>query len=139
MTYNPVTATEGRKMFGVCSKGLDFPTVDLSARIVEWLEVLRALGAEMVSIYTLDVHPNIQKVLDHYSREGYLQVTPLSLPDYQPNLPWLRHKFMEKHRNKVASWQYELIALNDCFYRRSLRQHYWHLLVQREITQHKRK
>ena len=122
----------------MCSKGLDFPSVDLSARIVEWLEVLRALGAEKVSVYILDVHPNIRKVntilsvllyviiicymkmLEHYRRSGYLEVTPLSLPEYQPNLPWLRHKYLEKHRDDTRMWQYELVSLNDCFYRKQL-------------------
>ena len=60
--YNPVTTTEGKKPFAVCCKGLYFPTVDLSLRLVEWIEVQRALGADKISLSILGVHPNIMKV-----------------------------------------------------------------------------
>ena len=49
--------------FAVCVKGMDFPLDDLSVRIVEWLEVLKALGADKIFLYNLDVHPNVRKVL----------------------------------------------------------------------------
>ena len=61
--YNPVTTTEGKKPFAVCCKGLYFPTVDLSLRLVEWIEVQRALGAEKISLSLLEVHPNMMKVV----------------------------------------------------------------------------
>ena len=48
--------------FAVCVKGLDFPLDDLSVRMVEWLEILRALGADKIFLYNLDVHPNVRKV-----------------------------------------------------------------------------
>ena len=68
MIYNPVTATEGKKPFAVCCKGLYFPTVDLSLRLVEWIEVQRALGAEKISLSLLEVHPNMMKVVSSYHR-----------------------------------------------------------------------
>ena len=34
--------------FAVCVKGMDFPLDDLSVRMVEWLEVLKALGADKI-------------------------------------------------------------------------------------------
>ena len=49
--------------FAVCVKGMDFPLDDLSVRMVEWLEVLKALGADKIFLYNLDVHPNVRKVL----------------------------------------------------------------------------
>ena len=51
--------------FAVCVKGMDFPLDDLSVRMVEWLEVLKALGADKIFLYNLDVHPNVRKVLIH--------------------------------------------------------------------------
>ena len=60
------------------------------------------------------------KVLEHYRSSGYLEATPLTLPEYQPNLPWLRHKYMEKHRSDTKMYQYEVISFNDCFYRKQL-------------------
>ena len=63
MIYNPVTTTEEKKPFAVCSKGLNFPAVDLSLRLVEWIEVQRALGAAKISLSNLEVHPNMMKVV----------------------------------------------------------------------------
>ena len=60
VTYNlPVGE---KKSFAVCSKGLSIQD-DQSLETVEWLEVLRALGADQVFVYTLqDLHPKIIKV-----------------------------------------------------------------------------
>ena len=51
-----------KKEFAVCVKGMGFPTEDLSARMVEWIEVLRALGADKIFLYNYEVHPNVTKV-----------------------------------------------------------------------------
>ena len=51
-----------KKEFAVCMKGMDLPTEDISARMVEWIEVLRALGADKIFLYNYEVHPNVTKV-----------------------------------------------------------------------------
>ena len=61
VTYNPVTTTLGKKPFAVCCKGLYFPTADLSLRLVEWIEVQRALGVDRITLPVLEVHPNMMK------------------------------------------------------------------------------
>ena len=61
--YNLPAGEKGK--FAVCVKGMDFPLEDLSVRMVEWLEVLKALGADKIFLYNLDVHPNVKKVLIH--------------------------------------------------------------------------
>ena len=51
-----------KKSFAVCSKGLSIQE-DQSLELVEWLEVLKALGADKVFIYIMqDLHPNIKRV-----------------------------------------------------------------------------
>ena len=67
VTYNklPDGVTE-KKEFAVCVKGLDFPTDDLSLRLVEWIELLHLLGADKIFLYDLEVHPNVTKVLNYY-------------------------------------------------------------------------
>ena len=45
----------------MCSKALSL-LEDNSMRIIEWIELLRALGAEKVIIGVLSVHPNLMKV-----------------------------------------------------------------------------
>ena len=77
VVYNPVPENQTKKNFAVCVKGLSFPNVDFSVRfsphifvggeitlfrLVEWVEMVTALGAEKIFIYNLEVHPNITKV-----------------------------------------------------------------------------
>ena len=59
------TEEKKRKKFAVCVKGLDF-LVDNSVRLVEWLELLSALGIDNIISYELGVHPNVSKVLNYY-------------------------------------------------------------------------
>ena len=51
-----------RRGIAVCSKGLSLRS-DSSLRLVEWVEVLRSLGADTILLYTYQIHPNVAKVL----------------------------------------------------------------------------
>jgi len=60
--YNKLEApTTTKDPFAVCVKGLDFPDIDMSVRLIEWLESLEALGASKVFLYELEVHPNVTR------------------------------------------------------------------------------
>lgn len=101
--------------FAVCVKGLDFLHEDLSVRLVEWIELLRILGAKKVFLYELETHPNITKVLNYYQKENVVDLTKITLPGNQPNLPGFRHLYL---KNKLThKRQNELIPYNDCLYR----------------------
>ena len=79
--YNKLPEDEtDRKEFAVCVKGLDFPNDDLSVRLIEWIELLRILGADKIFFYNLEVHPNVTKVLNYYEDKSYIDLTPISLP-----------------------------------------------------------
>lgn len=104
-----------KKKFAVCVKGLDFLHEDLSVRLVEWIELLNILGAEKIFLYDLEVHPNISKVIRYYVKKGFVELTKLTLPGEQPNLPGFRHLYL---KNKLTNKrQNELIPYNDCLYR----------------------
>ena len=60
--FEPLRENQQKEAFAVCSKGLDFPTEDISLRLIEWIELSRALGAAKIFLYQLDLHPNIVKV-----------------------------------------------------------------------------
>jgi hypothetical protein len=55
-----------QKQFGVCVKGLRFGAVDMSVRLIEWLELVRILGADKVFLYYLSAQKNMNKVFDYY-------------------------------------------------------------------------
>ena len=104
-----------KKRFAVCVKGLDFLQVDMSVRLVEWIELLGLLGADKIFLYELEVHPNISRVLRYYQETGRVDLTPISLPGDQPNLPGLRHLYLKS--KIINKRQNELIPYNDCLYR----------------------
>ncbi|XP_022244175.1 uncharacterized protein LOC106461494 isoform X1 [Limulus polyphemus] len=101
--------------FAVCVKGLDFLQEDLSVRLVEWLEVLNILGAKKVFMYELEIHPNISKVLSYYQNKGLVELTPITLPGNQPNIPGFRHLYLKSKLTHKR--QNEVIPYNDCLYR----------------------
>lgn len=126
-----------KKDFAVCIKGLDFLHQDLSVRLVEWIELLNLLGADKIFMYDLEVHPNITKVLQYYSKQGKVHVTPLTLPGGQPNLPGLQHLYLKSKVNNKR--QNELIPYNDCLYRNLYTYRYIALLDTDEIIMPVRK
>ncbi|XP_037077783.1 uncharacterized protein LOC119098840 [Pollicipes pollicipes] len=128
---NRPPAGRQRQQFAVCVKGLSFPDEDMSVRLVEWLETLRAVGAQKVFLYELEVHPNISKVLRHYQEEGLVEVTPLTLAGEQPNLSPLQRLYLRK--KVVNRRQSELVPYNDCFYRNLYRYEYVVLLDTDEV------
>lgn len=123
---------EKKEKFAVCVKGLDFLHEDLSVRLVEWLELLRLLGASKVFLYNLETHPNITKVLEHYQRDGLVDMQHITLAGNQPNLPGFRHLYL---KNKLThKRQNELIPYNDCLYRNLYSYEYLVLLDIDEIV-----
>lgn len=132
VVYNrPAGRDAAKKGFAVCVKGLDFLYDDLSVRLVEWIELLRLLGADKVFFYQLQVHPNISKVLRHYEARGAVHVTPLTLPGGQPNAPGFQHLYLTKKVNHKR--QNELIPYNDCLYRNLYEYEYVALLDVDEV------
>lgn len=125
------TRPEVKKRFAVCVKGLDFLHEDISVRLVEWLELLRLLGASKVFLYDLEVHPNISKVLNYYRDQGLVELTKITLPGNQPNLPGFRHLYLKK--KLTFKRQNELIPYNDCLYRNLYSYEYLALLDIDEI------
>lgn len=123
--YQPLGEHEEKKGFAVCVKGLDYPYGDMSHRIVEFMETLRALGAEKVTMYKLQVHPNTTKVLNYYERTGFLEYLPFSLSLEGANSPDYRH--LQIAQNAYGYILHEVVPYNDCLYRNMYR--YQHVAV----------
>lgn len=113
--YRPLKENEEKKGFAVCVKGLDYPYVDISHRIVEYIETMRSLGADKVLMYNLQVHPNTTKVLKYYEQTGFLEYRPMSLSIEVGNLHDYRH--IEMAQNGFSYILHEVIPYNDCLYR----------------------
>ncbi|KAM8720636.1 hypothetical protein ACLKA7_006645 [Drosophila subpalustris] len=98
--------------FAVCVKDLQFPGRDMSERWMEWLELMRLLGAERVTAYDLGgatLTANTRRTLQHYAQhDGFLQLRPHTLLQGHP-VPTINVE-ASKRLNEV------LIYI-DCFYR----------------------
>ena len=58
--FPALTFPSGLFMILICL--MKFIELRRLARLVEWVEVLTALGAEKIFVYNLEVHPNMTKV-----------------------------------------------------------------------------
>ncbi|XP_034490332.1 uncharacterized protein LOC117793975 [Drosophila innubila] len=104
--------------FMVCLKAMDFPYIDMSWRLIEWLELLRLLGVDKVVFYDAQMHANMTRVLDDYkiSSPGFVEVRPMSLGRGEPHSPRHFHHYAldADGFNRILN---EMIPYNDCYYR----------------------
>ena len=70
--YEPLSVSGGDSndgSIGVCVQAFRFGTYDVSVRLVEWLEMVKLMGADKVYFYLLSATSNIMKVIRHYMDE----------------------------------------------------------------------
>ena len=76
---------------------------------MEWIELNTLLGAERFTIYNYSSEYNVQKVLEHYSARGLVDVIQWNMPLVVDTWP---------HRTKPDIHYFgQLPALQDCLYR----------------------
>ncbi|KAF2349503.1 Glycosyltransferase family 92 [Trinorchestia longiramus] len=100
---------------GICGPALFYYQDDFSVRLVEWLELLRALGVSKVFLYVTRVHPNIEKVLAYYEHQGFVDVTQFNYPPPYVDEPLLRRLWTLVERKQMFSL--ENIYFTDCLLR----------------------
>ena len=84
----------------VCSKGHTFPTYDISLKFVEWIETLRALGADAF-IYYFQMPNTMLKVFNYYTSKGLLDVTHVTIPGNEElNEPEVQYQYLMYHSNR---------------------------------------
>lgn len=108
-------AKHRKRKIAVCSKWLDFYHSDMSVRLIEWIEMVRILGASHIFISKLHIHPNMEKVIQYYEMLGSISVTNFSLPGSQPNNAGKQHNYIYSDIQKQI--HNEMISLYDCLYR----------------------
>ncbi|KAJ6219222.1 hypothetical protein RDWZM_005034 [Blomia tropicalis] len=120
--YNLPKKRFKKQSIGICVQAFRFSTYDVSVRLVEWLEMVKILGADQVYFYVYGATENMMKVLRHYKKEGFVNWRQLTLPGEQVNVPSLYNYYYNKLREDF--WPQELIELNDCLYRNIYRHKY---------------
>lgn len=75
---------EKKKDFAVCVKGLDFLHEDLSVRLVEWIELIRLLGADKIFFYELQVSSDTYDIMivAFLQRQNYIHQSLIYIPAF---------------------------------------------------------
>lgn len=98
--HNQVT----KKKFGVCTKQHSFGERHFGIKFLEWIHLLKILGAEKVHGYHGYVHHDVEILLDYLDYKNLIEFKEFLEPfDVDPV--------------KQDKRTYEINLLNDCFYR----------------------
>lgn len=90
--------------FGVCTRPLAFDSKDSAMRFIEWVHLLKILGASEVNVYINSSIVEFNEILDLLEQEKLVK----------------RHIFINPSNVSEGRTQQKIIemnALNDCFYR----------------------
>jgi hypothetical protein len=96
-----------KKRFGVCTKQMTFENRNFATRFIEWVHMVRLLGAEKVHFSYDYVHPDMFEIINYFEEKGmvetwqYLNPTGIS---------------SSKHR-RWQNNQLEVTMQTDCFYK----------------------
>ncbi|CAG0898453.1 unnamed protein product, partial [Cyprideis torosa] len=115
----PSTSSEPhQKQFVVCVKPLYYTDRDFTWRLVEWLEMLRILGADHVEISYYQLHPNMEKVLSYYQKTlSFVSLVKTDLTGTTTKLTYQR-LFGTRHTvDLLVKNTHEQMACNLCLYR----------------------
>lgn len=99
----PDHVQEYERMFTICVKDMNF-NKDISQNLVEWIEINKILGVDMIDVYIDDVTRDTEEVLLHYQSKGYVRLFHVPI----------------KYKSNRSLWQRRrdhIITYNDCLYR----------------------
>lgn len=100
-------ANKTKKRFGVCTKQTILENREYTPKFVEWVELLRILGAEKIHIVVKFVHSDMQEVLNYYEEKGIIEVIPFLEPS----------GVSTTQMHSYQDFLLQMNMLNDCFYR----------------------
>ena len=104
-----------RKTLAVCVKPLS--GYQASSQVIEWFEMMRAIGYTDIIVYDVDISGPGRHVMDYYAAKGYLRI--VKFPYLMSTILLIDH-FEKTVSPKLRYGLYQqiyLIAIHDCLYR----------------------
>ncbi|TRY89265.1 hypothetical protein DNTS_031838 [Danionella cerebrum] len=81
--------------------------------LVESMEMFRILGAQKVAIYRTNCNPDVQKILDYYVKQNFVDIIPWTISDHiEVSSGWRKAESQGQ-----LHYYGQIPALNDCVYR----------------------
>lgn len=69
LNFEKDVSSKKKLSIGVCVQALRFFNYEYSVRMVEWLEMVKMLGADKVYFYNLEITKSMKKVLKHFEKK----------------------------------------------------------------------
>jgi hypothetical protein len=98
-----------KKTFGVCSKFSFFNNIKYTIRFIEWIELLRILGAHKIMLMNKHIQKDHLRIFDHYQKKGIVDYLEYNNPS---GIKKGSGTFNMRQREII-----ETLLLNDCFYK----------------------
>ncbi|KAI4884533.1 hypothetical protein NFI96_005073 [Prochilodus magdalenae] len=81
--------------------------------LVQAMEMFKILGVQKVAIYKTSCEPDIQKILDYYVRQGFVDIIPWTVTSYIN----VSRGWQKSDSPGELHYYGQIAALNDCLYR----------------------
>ncbi|KAL1021989.1 hypothetical protein UPYG_G00020800 [Umbra pygmaea] len=105
--------------FTVCVSSL-FGNYNNVLQFAQSLEMYKLLGVQRVVVYNTSCGPDLEKLLQSYTQEGFVQVVPWPIDKHMtPSSGWL----YSEHGGDIQYYG-QLVTLNDCVYRQMYQSRY---------------
>ncbi|KAK1802536.1 hypothetical protein P4O66_004192 [Electrophorus voltai] len=109
---NKVTHKSFKFNFTVCISNL-FEGYNNVLQFVQTVEMYKLLGVQHIVIYNMSCGPDLEKLLQHYKREGIVEIVSWPIDKFlNPSKGW---NFVE-HGGDLHYYG-QLVTLNECIYR----------------------
>jgi Glycosyltransferase family 92 len=96
-----------KKRFGVCCKSLTYGDRKTVIRFIEWVHLLRILGADKITLFNRHVHPELFKIMNYFQDKGYIEFSPFLEPS----------GVSTSLQASPQTYMLEMMQHTDCFYR----------------------
>lgn len=98
-----------KKAFGVCCRFVHVEDRNMTMRFIEWVELLKILGVNQITLFKHQVYEDFLNVLNHYRGKGSIEYF-----DYLEPSAFFTLEGDIKNRQKEVL---ETLFLTDCFYK----------------------
>jgi Glycosyltransferase family 92 len=96
-----------KKKFGVCTKQLSYKNQEVATKFIEWVHLLKILGAEKIHLRNKYVHKDFFAIMNHFEEKNLIEVQPFLEPS----------GISDTDLDSIQTYMLEQNILNDCFYR----------------------